>query len=385
MTFQFKRVIILVLDSVGAGALPDASSFGDEGADTLGHLRERVGLKLPNLCKLGLGEITSLEKDSPRGSYGKMAERSAGKDTTSGHWEIAGVSVETPFQTYPQGFPKEVLDPFSKATGREIVCNAPASGTEVIQEFGEHHQKTGDLIVYTSADSVFQIAAHEEVVPLEELYRICQTARDILRGEHQVARVIARPFLGGPGQYARTANRKDFSVEPPKATLLDKLVEKGIPVIGVGKIGDIYAHRGITYSIKTKDNDQGVDRTLEALDCLEVPGLIFTNLVDFDMLYGHRRDPEGYKKALEEFDGRLPEILDRLKPRDLLFITADHGNDPTHPGTDHTREYVPLLAYHREMVPKDIGLRKTFADLGHTIGANFQISLEEGESFLSML
>ncbi|RME75366.1 MAG: phosphopentomutase [Planctomycetota bacterium] len=386
----FKRIILIVLDSVGVGALPDAAHFGDEGANTLGHIQERVGLDLPHLCELGLGEVSDLPGvDQPKGFHAKLAEASPGKDTTTGHWEIAGLISDTPFKTFPNGFPPEVIEPFEKAVGRKVVCNRPASGTEVIKEYGEDHLKTGDLIVYTSADSVFQIAAHEEVIPPRELYEICKKAREILVGPYQVARVIARPFVGSSGNFVRTANRKDFSIEPPKPTLLDKMIEQGLPVIGVGKIGDIFAYRGITYSIKTKSNMDGVDQTLKAMESLITPGLIFTNLVDFDSKFGHRRDPQGYKDALEEFDNRLPEIINALRPGDLLFLTSDHGNDPTHKGTDHTREYIFLLGYYPgwkgSKVQSNLGVRNTFADIGATIGENFGIPIPAGTSFLSRI
>ncbi|MDK2793736.1 MAG: phosphopentomutase [Caldanaerobacter sp.] len=343
---MLQRVILIVLDSVGVGELPDAYKFGDEGTNTLGHVVEKTGIKLPTMEKLGLGNIIPLKTVAPNpnaiGAYGKMAEKSAGKDTTTGHWEIAGLIVEKPFPTYPEGFPKEIIEEFEKRIGRKVLGNKPASGTEIIKELGEEHIKTGYPTVYTSADSVFQIAAHEEVIPLEELYRMCEIAREILKGDHAVGRVIARPFIGSPGNFVRTANRKDFSLKPFGPTVLDMLKEAGYQVYAVGKIEDIFAGQGITDSIHTGNNDEGITATIEAMDAVK-KGIIFTNLVDFDMVYGHRNDVNGYAKALKHFDERLPEIMLRLKEEDLLIITADHGCDPTTPGTDHTREYVPLL------------------------------------------
>ena len=382
--YPFSRVILIVLDSVGIGYLPDAEKFGDQGANTIGHIYESVGLSLPHMAKLGLSRLTALEGETVYGAYAKLMEQSAGKDTTSGHWEIAGVILKKPFCTFPKGFPKELIRAFEKQVGRKVVCNRAASGTQVIEEYGPHHLATGDLIVYTSADSVFQIAAHEEVIPPKELYRICQIARKLTE-PYGVARVIARPFVGTPGHFTRTANRKDFSLPPPLPTLLDKLLERGIPVISVGKIADIFAQRGITYAIHTSSNMDGVDKTLEAMESLLTPGLIFTNLVDFDSRFGHRRNPVGYRDALEEWDKRLPEILSALREKDLLLITSDHGNDPTFRGTDHTREYTFLLAYHSRITPKNLGVRQSFADIGATIAENFQVSLDTGKSFLKEL
>lgn len=367
-----QRVLLIVLDSVGCGELPDAAAYGDEGSNTLSNTAHAVGgLKLPNLQRLGLGNILPLEGvkpvERPRASWGKMAERSAGKDTTTGHWELMGLALEEPFLTFPQGFPPEIVDPFVQATGREVLWNRPASGTEIIREFGDEHVRTGRWILYTSADSVFQVAAHEEVVPLEELYAACEKARELL-DPYRVGRVIARPFVGKSGGYTRTYHRKDYSLEPFGETVLDRLVAVGVPVIGVGKIWDIFAGRGITRSVHTDGNLDGIHKTLELLKTQE-GGLIFVNLVDYDMLFGHRRDPQGYAAALEELDRYLPDLLASLRERDLFLITADHGCDPTlSRHTDHTREYVPLLLFDpgREE-GRDLGIRETFADVGATI------------------
>lgn len=389
MSGPFKRVILIILDGLGVGALPDAREYGDEGSDTLGHIAEAVGgLTLPHLERLGLGRLgpyPGLGRQAHRaGGFGRMAERSKGKDTTTGHWEMMGGIVEKPFPVYPEGFPPEVIGPFKKAIGRDILGNRPASGTEIIQELGEEHLSTGFPIVYTSADSVFQIAAHEEVIPPEVLYEICRAAREILKPPHRVSRVIARPFVGRPGRFVRTERRRDFSVPPPHGLLLERLTRKGMAVMGIGKIEDIFAGKGISRAVHTRDNMDGVDQTLAAMKAQE-SGLIFTNLVDFDMLYGHRNDPQGYAKALEELDARLPELLDELGERDLLVFSADHGNDPVTPSTDHSREFVPLLAY-GPGIPRvvDLGTRKTFADLGQTLAENFGVQrLSAGESFLS--
>ncbi|KKC30472.1 phosphopentomutase [Caldanaerobacter subterraneus] len=387
---MLQRVILIVLDSVGVGELPDAYKFGDEGTNTLGHVVEKTGIKLPTMEKLGLGNIIPLKTVAPNpnaiGAYGKMAEKSAGKDTTTGHWEIAGLIVEKPFPTYPEGFPKEIIEEFEKRIGRKVLGNKPASGTEIIKELGEEHIKTGYPIVYTSADSVFQIATHEEVIPLEELYRMCEIAREILKGDHAVGRVIARPFIGSPGNFVRTANRRDFSLKPFGPTVLDMLKEAGYQVYAVGKIEDIFAGQGITDSVHTGNNDEGITATIEAMDAVK-KGIIFTNLVDFDMVYGHRNDVNGYAKALKHFDERLPEIMLRLKEEDLLIITADHGCDPTTPGTDHTREYVPLLVYSPSMKEgRDLGLRKTYADVAATIAEIFNVGpIRTGTSFLREL
>ena len=374
---QVNRVNVIVLDSVGVGYLPDAEKFGDLGAATLPHIAEELnGLDLPNLEKLGLGNIVDIEGvdqvENAQASFGKMKEQSNGKDTTTGHWELAGLVSKKPFPTYPNGFPKEVMDQFHEAIGRESLANKPASGTVIIEELGEEHLETGKPIVYTSADSVFQIAAHEEVIPVEELYEMCKKARDILQGEHAVARVIARPFVGELGDFTRTANRKDFSLQPPEKTVLDHLKEAGKDVLAVGKIENIFAQQGITDAVHTKNNMDGVDKTLEYLK-ENNEGLIFSNLVDFDQNYGHRRNPEGYAQALENFDQRLPEIIENLNDDDLLIITADHGCDPTHKGTDHTREYVPLLVYGAKE-NLDLGTRETYADLAATIADIFAVS-----------
>ncbi|MBA4495700.1 phosphopentomutase [Paenactinomyces guangxiensis] len=390
---RFPRVTLIVLDSVGIGALPDAEEYDDSGAHTLGHIAEhQQGLYLPNLASLGLGNIEPVEGvqpvASPSAYYGKMSEMSKGKDTTTGHWEFMGIYTQKPFKTYPNGFPEELIRVFEEKTGRKVIGNKPASGTEIIAELGDEHMKTGNLIVYTSADSVFQIAAHEEIVPLDELYRICEIARELTMDEkYSVIRVIARPFVGGPGNFTRTANRRDYSVKPPAKTVLNYLAEAGLDVIGLGKISDIYAGVGITRSIHTKNNADGVDQLLKVLS-EPFRGLAFANLVDFDAKYGHRRDPVGYAQALEEFDARIPDILKALQDRDLLIITADHGNDPTHHGTDHTREYTPLLVFGKKLSKegKSLGLRKTFADIGATIAENFQVQAPPiGRSFLHEL
>ena len=388
---MIDRVAILVLDSLGIGELPDAAEYGDEGSHTLKNMARAVGgLKLPYLSQLGLGmmdEIPGLERPAhPQGAFGKMAERSKGKDTTTGHWEMMGIWVREPFPTYPVGFPPEVIEPFRKAIGRDILGNAPASGTEIIKQLGEEHLRTGKPIVYTSADSVFQIAAHEEVIAVDDLYAICRTTRAILKPPHHVSRVIARPFIGRPGAFVRTERRRDFSLPPPHPTLLDHLFEKRIPVIGVGKIEDIFAGRGISASYHTKDNMEGVAITLKALKGL-TRGVVFTNLVDFDTLFGHRNDPAGYAGALVEFDQRLPEILTALGENGMLIITADHGNDPTTPSTDHSREYVPLLVAGRMVIGGvNLGTRSTMADLGQTVAEVFQSDpLTIGRSFLSQV
>lgn len=369
---MINRVTILVMDSVGIGALPDAEKFGDLGANTLGNISKVMGgIKLPNLVQLGLGNIDEIEGvdgiPNPIGSFGRSMEISNGKDTTTGHWEIAGLYIEKPFKTYPNGFPKEIISKFEELTGRKALGNKPASGTEIIEELGQEHMKTGNPIVYTSADSVFQIAAHEEVIPLDELYKMCSIAREILKGEDQVARVIARPFIGELGNFTRTPNRRDYSLDPFEKTVLDFASDAGYDVMAVGKIEDIFNGKGITKEVHTKDNMDGVDKTIEYLKT-NTKGIIFTNLVDFDAKFGHRRNPKGYKKALEEFDLRVPEILNNLKDRDMLIIIADHGNDPTYKGTDHTREYVPVLVYGKNVKGGvNLGTRETFADVAATI------------------
>ncbi|WP_422393052.1 phosphopentomutase [Neomoorella humiferrea] len=383
------RVIIIVLDSVGVGELPDAAAFGDAGSNTLGNIAARVNLKLPNMARLGLGNIIPLRGIAPVGSptaaYGKMASKSAGKDTTSGHWELAGLILEKPFPLYPHGFPPEIIEPFEMAIGRKVLGNKPASGTVIIEELGAEHMRTGYPIVYTSADSVFQIAAHEDVIPVEELYRYCKIARRLLTGEHAVGRVIARPFIGEPGHFIRTDRRQDFSLEPPRPTLLDAVVNAGLQVMAVGKIKDIFAGRGISRWIHTHDNMDGIDQTCNFMR-EGGRGLIFTNLVDFDMRYGHRNDVTGYAGALEAFDRRLPELIEALNEGDVLVITADHGCDPTTPSTDHSREYVPLLIYGNKIRKINIGVRPTFADLGATVAEMLDVPYDlAGESFARRL
>lgn len=381
-----NRFVIIVLDSVGIGALPDADKYGDEGSNTLVNIAKAVGgLTLPNLARLGLGNIAEIPGVPPAvesaGCFGKMAERSPGKDTTTGHWEIAGLILDRPFPVYPDGFPQELIEFFEEQIGRRVLGNKAASGTEIIAELGAEHMRTGYPIVYTSADSVFQIAAHEEIIPVEELYRICQVARKLLTGEHAVARVIARPFIGRPGAFTRTARRHDFSLAPPCPTILDVLKENGGTVLAVGKIRDIFAGRGITSALPTVDNMDGVDKTLEIMK-ENGRGLVFTNLVDFDMVYGHRNDVAGYAEALAAFDRRLPEIINALRPGDILIITADHGCDPTTASTDHSREYVPLLVYGQHIRSGvDLGTRQTFADVAATIAEVFQLPFGAGTSF----
>jgi phosphopentomutase len=383
------RVVIIVMDSVGVGALPDAAQYGDEGSNTLGHISEATSLELPRLVSLGLGSIVSLRgvepSPSPKGAFGKMAERSVGKDTITGHWEIGGVIVEQPFPTYPEGFPPEVIAAFRQATGRGALGNKVASGTEIIAELGEEHLRTGWPIVYTSADSVFQIAAHQDVLPEDELYHVCRLARDILQPPHGVARVIARPFTGRPGAFSRTPNRRDFSLPPPHPTILDALCLAGHDVWAVGKISDIFAGHGISRSQHSHNNMETIDILLAYMDEMHSRGMIFANCVDFDMLWGHRNDVEGYARGLEEFDARLPEILGKVEDHDLLMILADHGCDPTMPGTDHTREYVPLLVYGPACQPgADLGVRSTFADVAATVAEAFGLpNPGPGTSFLS--
>lgn len=381
------RTVMIVLDSVGVGELPDAARYGDTGSNTLGHISQRVGgLRLPNMEKLGLGNIEGAmdirKEAAPEGSYGRMAEMSAGKDTTTGHWEIAGIILDKPFPVYPDGFPPEIIDDFESKIGTKVIGNYPASGTEIINTLGEQHIKTGYPIVYTSADSVFQIAAHEGVIPIERLYEICRVARGILKGENAVGRVIARPFTGTPGNFVRTDRRHDFSISPPHKTVLDLAREAGCEVKAVGKIVDLFNGQGITDSVHVRNNMDGVDKTINYMS-QSFNGIIFTNLVDFDMLYGHRNDVGGYAGALADFDGRLPEIIEAMKDDDVLFITADHGCDPTTSGTDHTREYVPLLVYGRRLKKGvDLGTRKTFADLGATVAEFLGTPpLEHGISF----
>ena len=367
---KMRRVVLIVLDACGIGELPDAAKYGDVGANTLGHVVEKMKPELPNMSSLGLGNISGWKDymdEEPIGCYGKMAEQAPGKDTTIGHWEMAGLIMDKPFPTYPHGFPKEVIDQFEEETGMQVIGNKPASGTQIIEELGPEHIQTGKLIVYTSADSVFQIAAHEGIIPPMDLWHICRQARRILTGENAVARVIARPFIGVPGAFERTANRRDFSVDPMGDTMLDVLKSAGKDVIGVGKIEDIFNHRGLTRKDHAAGNPACIDSTIEFLKKDYWSGLLFTNLVDTDMLYGHRNDPEGFARALEEFDRRLIEIIRLLKEDDLLIITADHGCDPCDVSTDHTREYVPLMVWGlgiNEGVK--LGVRKTFADVAKT-------------------
>jgi len=374
---DFDRVIVIVLDSLGCGELPDAADYGDVGASTLTHIAAAVGgLSLPNLGRWGLGNICDVQgtpsSPRPEAAWGRMAEVSVGKDTTAGHWELMGLPVSEAFSTWPDGFSTEILDALRKGTGRGVLGNKVASGTAIIDELGAEHQRTGDLIVYTSADSVLQIAAHEEVVPLEELYAACKLMRQV-GDEHRIGRIIARPFLGEPGGFERTYNRHDFSLEPHGPTVLDRLVDARVPVLGIGKIKDIFAGFGVPESISTSGNTDGIRRTQEAMERFH-EGFIFVNLVDFDMLYGHRNDPEGYAKALEEFDAAVPAIKARAQPGDLILITADHGNDPTFPGTDHCREYVPLLVWGPRARALDLGVRATFADVGATVADVFDIA-----------
>ena len=387
-----KRIILIVLDSVGIGELPDADLFGDVGSNTLGHIAEQLpGFRLPHLQGLGLGNIrpeTGLDPvPRPAGSFGYAAERSLGKDTTTGHWEIAGLVLEQPFRTFPDGFPDELMQAFEERIGRGTLGNVVASGTVIINELGDEHVRTGKPIVYTSADSVFQIAAHEDVIPIEEQYRINEIARELCTGEYAVGRVIARPFVGSKSDYARTSNRRDFSLVPPGKTVFKLAQESGLPVMAVGKMNDIYAGDGITDYVKTKDNMDGVDKTLAYLRNGPDQGIILTNLVDFDMLYGHRRDLPGYARCLEEFDARMPEIVSSMLPEDVLIITADHGNDPSFKGTDHTREYIPILIGGSGIpAGRDIGRRDCFADIGATIADMLGLpATPHGRSFASML
>jgi phosphopentomutase len=382
----YRRVVWIVLDSVGVGAMPDSAAFNDPpGADTLGNIARQRPLKLPNLCRLGIGNIKQAGNlqpvDEPLASWGRCTLASPGKDTTTGHWEMVGIHLDRPFPLFPNGFPRDIMDEFEKRIGRRALGNYAASGTEIIKDLGEEHMRTGSPIVYTSADSVFQIAAHEEVIPIWEQYKICETARDILRGPNEVGRVIARPFIGSPGAFTRTSNRKDYAVPPPKGMLLDRLDDADVMVHSVGKIFDVFLGRGIREFDKTKNNADGMEKTVEAMD--DTPeGLIFVNLVDFDQNYGHRNDVEGYAKALEAVDAWVPSLLAKLTPGDLLIFTADHGCDPTVPGTDHTREYVPLLAYSPGQPGRDLGLRATLSDIGQTVAENFGTNLKHGTSFL---
>ncbi|HEV8131316.1 MAG TPA: phosphopentomutase [Acidobacteriota bacterium] len=386
---KFRRVILIVLDSLGIGEMPDAAAYGDVGSDTLGHIAEQRDLRIPNLQRLGMANLKSLKSVAPvpipAGHYGRIALASPGKDTTTGHWEMAGIILQKPFPIYLRGFPQEIIERFKEETGRGVLGNIPASGTEIIARLGEEHLKTGKWIVYTSADSVFQVAAHEQKIPVEELYEACRRAREILRGDHEVGRVIARPFVGEPGNFKRTERRKDFAIDPPSVTMLDLLQDEGLPTIGIGKIASIFCYRGVSEEIKAKDNMDNCDRILQSMRKID-SGLIFSNLVDFDMVYGHRNDVQGYGRALEEFDDRLKEIEAIMTDGDLLLLTADHGCDPSTPSTDHSREYVPLIAYSKKFNGGwNLGLRRTLADIGATICENFGCRLPVGESFLSVL
>lgn len=373
-----KRVFLIVLDSVGMGEMPDAAEYGDAGSNTILAVSKSPYFSMPNMKKLGYFNIDGMavndKEEHPTAAFARMTESSKGKDTTIGHWEIAGIISKAPLPTYPNGFPKEILEEFSKQTGRGVLCNKPYSGTEVIKDYGDEHRRTGDLIVYTSADSVFQIAAHEEVVPVEQLYEYCKIARKILTGEHGVGRVIARPFIGESGNYRRTSNRHDFSLEPPAVTMLDQMKEAGLDVLAVGKINDIFAGKGITEFVRTQDNADGIEKTLEYME-REFNGLCFVNLVDFDMLYGHRNDVAGYAKALTYFDRQLPRILSAMEPEDVLMITADHGCDPGTPSTDHSREYTPFVMYGKNLAQgKNLGTRDSFSDIGATVLDYFGLS-----------
>lgn len=386
---MIKRVTIVVLDSLGVGELPDAGIYGDTGADTLGHILDNYDLDIPNLRKLGLGNIKNaaggrLAYDAPVGAFGRFMEKSRGKDTITGHWEIAGIYTKEPFKTYPDGFPKDLMEKFSESIGRGYLGNCTASGTEIIKELGEEHEKTGKVIVYTSADSVFQIAANTDVVPLQELYSICEKARELLQGEYACGRVIARPYVMENGERVRTSDRKDYAVSPPEDTMLDFVKKTGKTVYAVGKIRDIFNGCGVTRSVHTDSNNDGVTKTIEALS-MDFEGLIFTNLVDFDSKFGHRRDPEGYGKAIEEFDVRLPEILNAMNEDDLLIMCSDHGNDPIHSGWDHTREYILGVAAGAQLKQgADLGTRASFADIGATVTdilTNGKMKTSIGESF----
>ncbi|WP_145024507.1 phosphopentomutase [Paenibacillus sp. Y412MC10] len=390
---NFKRIHLIVMDSVGIGEAPDAAQFDDFDVDTFGHIaRERGGLNMPNMGKLGLSNIRQIEgiakADKPLAYYTKMQEKSAGKDTMTGHWEIMGLYIDTPFRVFPDGFPDELIQRIEEKTGRKVIGNKPASGTEIIDELGEQHMKTGALIIYTSADSVLQIAAHEEIVPLKELYEICEFCREItLDDPYMLGRIIARPFVGQPGSFKRTANRHDYALKPFDRTVMNELKDANFDVIAIGKISDIYDGEGVTKAIRTTSNMDGMDKIIGVMD-EDFTGLSFLNLVDFDALYGHRRDPQGYGQALEEYDARLPEVFAKMTDDDLLIITADHGNDPTYRGTDHTREYVPLLVYSPRFTNggSELALRKTFADLGATVAENFGVKMPKyGTSFLGDL
>ena len=386
---MFRRVIWIVLDSVGVGEMPDAAAYGDVGSDTLGNIARIRGLNLPNLCDLGLGNLKPIPQllaaAEPEGNYGRCTLASPGKDTTTGHWEMVGIHLAKPFPLFPHGFPPEIMGDFENRVGRSALGNKAASGTEIIAELGEEHMRTGSPIVYTSADSVFQIAAHEEVIPLWELYRMCEIAREILHGPYEVGRVIARPFEGEPGAFRRTTNRHDYAVPPPRGMLLDRLAEKKIEVFSIGKIFDVFLGRGIEDHVKTISNADGMAKTLDAMTDLNA-GLIYVNLVDFDQQYGHRNDVAGYGNALEEFDRWLPGFRAALRPNDLAILTADHGCDPTTPSTDHSREYVPLIVSGPNVKQGvNLGLRSTLSDIGQTVARNFATSIEKGTSFLDSI
>jgi phosphopentomutase len=388
---NFERVVWIVLDSVGIGELPDAAAYGDVGRDTLGHIARSRPLRLPNLLRLGVANIKPLDHLTapahPAGSYAKGATHSPGKDTTTGHWEMAGIWLDQAFPVYPRGFPKSLIEEFERQIGRQTLGNKPASGTEIIKELGDEHVRAGFPIVYTSGDSVFQIATHEDVIPVPELYRMCEIARKILDGPNRVGRVIARPFAGTPGNYRRTERRHDYAVDPPRPMLMDVLAEKGIPVFGVGKIHDIYNGRGVDNYATTKNNADGMSKLTDAL-AKQSKGLIFANLVDFDMLYGHRKDVEGFARSLEEFDLLLGPFLNLLRSSDLLLITADHGcdPDPVNPTTDHSREYVPIVSYtSRVSDGRNLGTRSTLADMGQTVAENFGGTIPHGTSFLELV
>ncbi len=386
---MFSRVIWIVLDSVGIGELPDAAEYGDRGSDTLGNIARRRALHLPNLCAMGLGNLKPMPElpaaPAPSACFGRAMLASPGKDTTTGHWEMVGIHLDKPFPVYPDGFPSQLIDAFCARIGRSVLGNKAASGTEILDELGAEHMRTGSPIVYTSADSVFQVAAHEDVIPLWELYRMCEQAREMLRFDCEVGRVIARPFTGEPGHFVRTANRKDYAVPPPRGMLLDQLASASVPVASVGKIFDVFLGRGIGDHVKTKNNADGMQQTLEMMDTIEA-GLIFVNLVDFDQNFGHRNNVEGYAQALEEFDAWLPQLLAQMGNQDLLIITADHGCDPTTPSTDHSREYVPLLAYgKRARHGVDLGTRQTLSDIGQTVAENFTVNIAKGTSFLDRI
>ncbi|MFV8829402.1 phosphopentomutase [Alkalihalobacterium sp. APHAB7] len=389
-TYRFKRIFIVVMDSVGIGEAPDAAKFNDEGADTLGHIAEHMnGLHMPNMAKLGLSNIKEIKgipkANQPLAHFGKMQEASNGKDTMTGHWEIMGLNIQEPFLTFPEGFPNELIEKIEEITGRKVIGNKVASGTEILKELGQEHVEKGAIIVYTSADSVLQIAAHENVVPIDELYDICKKVRELtMDPKYMVGRIIARPFIGEKGNWQRTANRHDYAIKPFGRTVMNELADAQLDSIAIGKISDIYDGEGITQSMRTTSNDDGMDKLLESIN-MDFTGISFLNLVDFDANFGHRRDPEGYGKALEAFDQQLADVLEQLVDDDLLIITADHGNDPTHQGTDHTREFVPLLVYYKGIeVGKDLSIRQTFADVGATVADNFSVKMPAyGTSFLN--